>query len=223
MSSEPTELPGRVALVGMSGVGKSHWSQHLEALGFLRWSCDELIAEALGQDASLDLRSTRDLARWMGHPYERRYPEAEATYLRWEERVTETLCERLNTLAPDQKVVIDTTGSFIYLPPEAIDRLRSQVLMIYLSSAPEQDQQMLQTFLEDPKPVIWGGAYQRQPEEAPDVALRRCYPLLLAERRRRYQELAHAVIDLPTQRTSGFDAEKLLHLAQAQQVAQVFS
>ena len=223
MRQASVKSSGRVALVGMSGVGKSHWSHRLEALGFLRWSCDELIAEALRQHAQLDLQSTRDLADWMGHPFDDRYAEAEATYLRWEGQITDTLCERLEALPAEQSVVIDTTGSFIYLSPVSIERLRQQVQMIYLSSDPEQDQQMLQTFLEDPKPVVWGGAYQPQPEEAPEVALRRCYPQLLAARRRRYQELAHAVIDLPTQRCSGFDAQKLLHLAQTQHAAQVFS
>ena len=218
----PPSLPQRIALIGMSGVGKSHWSHQLENLGYTRWSCDELIAEKMRDSGHPDLHSTRDLARWMGHPFEERYATATATYLDWEDQVIVELCRQLQHPEPT-RVVVDTTGSLIYLAAERLQSLRRHARMVYLSTAPEQDARMLETFLEDPKPVVWGESFCPEPQEPEEAALERCYPKLLAARRRAYTRLAHTVVDFPTQRCPGFSGTDFLACIQAQLAAQVFS
>ena len=68
-------------LIGMSGVGKSHWSKKVEAQGYLRYSCDELIAERFGIELGKKGKATQNLAKWMGQPYSKDYEDAEALYL----------------------------------------------------------------------------------------------------------------------------------------------
>ena len=46
MQSEPS-LPLRLALVGMSGAGKSFWTKKLATEGWTTISCDDLIEEKL--------------------------------------------------------------------------------------------------------------------------------------------------------------------------------
>ena len=54
-----------ITLIGMSGIGKSHWSKKMEALGYRRYSCDELIAERLGERLEKKGKATHSLAKWM--------------------------------------------------------------------------------------------------------------------------------------------------------------
>ena len=60
--------PEKLALIGMSGVGKSFWSKRLVNNGFRRFSCDDLIAERLGLRLSNNNKSTLNLAnRYLGN------------------------------------------------------------------------------------------------------------------------------------------------------------
>ena len=74
----------QLTLIGMSGVGKSHWSKKMEALGYRRYSCDELIADRLGTELGKKGKATLNLAKWMGQPYSEGYQDAEALYLELE-------------------------------------------------------------------------------------------------------------------------------------------
>jgi shikimate kinase len=68
--------------VGMSGVGKSHWSRQLSKLGFDVYSIDDLIAEKLASvvksfeiknDLNYRKSAVGDLAKWMGFADDERY------------------------------------------------------------------------------------------------------------------------------------------------------
>ena len=50
-------------------------------------------------------------------------------------------------------------------------------------------------YLEEPKPVVWAGAFHAGADEDPMHALPRAYADLLALRDRRYAELAHVTLD----------------------------
>ena len=41
-----------LALIGMSGAGKSYWSKKMEEKGYRWYNCDEMIAERLGPETS---------------------------------------------------------------------------------------------------------------------------------------------------------------------------
>ena len=103
-------------LIGMSGVGKSHWSKKVEAQGFRRYSCDELIAERFGAELGKKGKATQNLAKWMGQPYSKDYEDAEALYLELENDVVTRICDELEFGSQKHKpVVVDTTGSLVYL------------------------------------------------------------------------------------------------------------
>ena len=78
------------------------------------YSCDDLIAERLGQKLEDEGKSTINLAKWMGQPFSEGYPEAEAFYLELEGAVISQICDELeNSSQKDKQVVVDTTGSLI--------------------------------------------------------------------------------------------------------------
>ena len=76
LSDPPTLLKSeavQLSLIGMSGAGKSYWSKRMESLGFQMYSCDDLIAERLGQKLEEKGKSTINLAKWMGQPFSEGY------------------------------------------------------------------------------------------------------------------------------------------------------
>ena len=104
-----------IAFIGMSGAGKSFWSKKMEDQGYRRYSCDDMIAERLGPGLEKNGKTTLNLAKWMGEPYAKDYPEAEALYLELESAVIAQICDDLEHGSQmDKPVVVDTTGSLIY-------------------------------------------------------------------------------------------------------------
>ena len=105
-----------LALIGMSGAGKSYWSKKMEEKGYRWYNCDEMIAERLGSELPVIGNSTMNLAKWMGKPFSEGYIEAEKLYLELEEAVVEHICDELEQATEiNVPVVVDTTGSLIYL------------------------------------------------------------------------------------------------------------
>ena len=114
-----------LSLIGMSGAGKSHWSRKMEKQGFRRYSCDDLIAERLGQKLEEKGKSTINLAKWMGQPFSEGYPEAEAFYLELEATVISQICDELESSSQKaRQVVVDTTGSLIYLEKKLLKAIK---------------------------------------------------------------------------------------------------
>ena len=138
----------RIALIGMSGTGKSYWSQRLAQNGFERFGCDDLIGRRLGLGDS----SIEAIGRWMGLPFEADYKARERQYLELEHRV---LADILDTLArqaeaPAPPCVIDTTGSVIYLAHELLERLSHMTVVVHLAAAPEKRQSLLAAYRSRP-------------------------------------------------------------------------
>ena len=194
-----SDKPLRLALIGMSGSGKSHWTKNLAAFGCSVTCCDDVIESRLAPTLQAGgYQGINGVAAWMGWPDSPTYAERESEYLREE---IATLDEVLTGLEKDPKsqLVLDTTGSVICTGNHILHRLRRQMTVVYLATSAEETQLLIDRYLRDPKPVLWQGVFQPRPGETPRDTVVRCYPLLIAARRRSYEALAHLTI--PTLKT----------------------
>src|SRR5271165_6619827 len=106
--------PLRLALVGMSGAGKSYWTERLAAEKIPAISCDDQIETRLAHRLQQGgFRGINGVAAWMGWPDSPRYAERESQYLSEE---ISSLDEVLTGLEknPSKALILDTTGSVIY-------------------------------------------------------------------------------------------------------------
>jgi shikimate kinase len=184
----------RLALIGMSGAGKSHWAKNLAAGGHPAFCCDDQIEARLAPVLQAGgYRGINGVAAWMGWPDSPAYAEREAQYLSEE---ISTLDEVLTELKKDstRELILDTTGSVIYTGNNILRRLRRQMTVVYLAASADEEQLLIQRYLQDPKPVLWRGAFQPRPGETPRDTVARCYPALIAARRQSYETLARLTI-----------------------------
>ena len=80
--ARPTSPPLRIALVGMSGAGKTFWAKRLAASGRPSISCDDRIEERLRSHLAADgYTGINGVAAWMGWPDSATYAQREADYL----------------------------------------------------------------------------------------------------------------------------------------------
>ena len=207
--------PIRLALIGMSGAGKSYWSSKLINQGFHSFCCDDLIEKKLEELLCLPNGKKLSMATWMGHPYEPQYIQAEQNYLEIEVEMMESICSFLREDGyQDKNVVVDTTGSLIYTGSTLIGCLREITTIVYLKAQLGSIKAMYETFLRDPKPVLWQGRFNKQPQESNQEALLRCYPELLKSRQREYERYADVAIDFETLHKRGFGVKGFLETIQ---------
>ena len=200
-----------IALIGMAGAGKSSWASRLEAAGFTWLQCDALIADRLSVRFELGAGSVHDLGSWMGFPYDQRYSEREALYLATETAVLDAIAGDIaHGQYTGSKLIVDLTGSAIYVDSKVLGRLREQATVVYLAVSPRLHDQMVRDYLANPRPIVWNGLYQPLPHEDPAAALERCYPQLLAERERRYAEISDVVLDDAQHRDPAFGVDDFL-------------
>ena len=186
----------RLSLIGMSGAGKSHWAIRMESQGYRRIICDDLIARQLGPLINPDDKSTLELASWMGRPYQSGYAVAQAKYLALETEVVTNICAEFEEkIKTNERVIVDTTGSLIYLKAQLIRRLRDLTKMVYLKHAENNPHRHYQNLLKDPKPVIWGDHYFPMPGEDREASLARCYCELLTFRSREYSRISDCTLE----------------------------
>jgi shikimate kinase len=188
--------PLRLALIGMSGAGKSHWTKNLAALGCPTVCCDDEIEARLAPVLKTGGYSgINGVAAWMGWPDSPTYSERESRYLSDEIAVLDEVLSRLEKDS-QRDLILDTTGSVIATGNHTLHRLRRQMTVVYLAASNDEAQLLIQRYLQDPKPVLWQGAFRPRPGETPRQTVIRCYPLLIAARRQSYEALAH--VTLPT-------------------------
>ena len=193
MSSQPSPAV-RIALVGMSGSGKTFWAKRLAASGHPSISCDDRIEERLREHLAADgYTGINGVAAWMGWPDSLTYAQREADYLAAEIAALDELLTELER-DPRRELILDTTGSVIYSGNNVLMRLRRQMTVVYLAASAEDQQLVIERFLNDPKPVLWRGAFQPKDGETPQQTVARCYPTLVAARRQSYQALAHCTL-----------------------------
>jgi shikimate kinase len=208
------EKPVRLALIGMSGAGKTFWTKKLAASGYHTVSCDDRIEQKLAPRLAADgYAGINGVAAWMGWPDSARYSERESEYLAEE---IHTLDEILTELGGQQQksLVLDTTGSVIYTGNNLLMRLRRQMTIVYLAASAEEQQLLIERYLNDPKPVLWRGAFQPKPGEKPHDTVARCYPALMAARRQSYEALAHCTLQVAALRDGALDASAFLKMIQ---------
>jgi shikimate kinase len=200
-----------IGLIGMSGAGKSSWASKLAAAGFTWLHCDELIADRLRASFAIGARSVHDLGNWMGFPYDARYAEREAIYLASETEVLGTIAEDIaQSRYTSTNLIIDLTGSAIYVDREILNRIRQFATIVYLAVSPKRHDQMVQDYITNPRPLVWNGFYRPLPHEDPAAALARCYPHLLADRERQYAEISDIKLDDALHRSAEFDVGAFL-------------
>ena len=179
-----------ISFIGMSGAGKSMRSLSLEKEGFIRYSCDDLIEKELAPELKrLGYRGTRDVSRWMGQPYDRRYKKNSQKYLEMEARSLAYILSKIKKTKRGN-VVVDTTGSVVYLPQRLQNALKKQTTVIYLKTPAAIVEKMIERYMSDPKPVIWGTIYKPLPGEKRNATLKRCYPKLLSYRKKLYEKMS---------------------------------
>ncbi|MBI2121797.1 MAG: hypothetical protein HYT98_01610 [Candidatus Sungbacteria bacterium] len=198
-----------ISLIGMSNVGKSHWREKIAPLGFTPFCCDDLIEKKLEPYLRTNgFHGIEDIAKWMGQPYDQQYPANSALYLKKEAAVMKEIIRELRK--GRKRLIIDTTGSVIYLEEKILDALRKLSIVVLLDTPENFQQELYRKYLLNPKPVIWGDAYQPLPGENPKDALTRYYPLLLKSRNKMYRRHAQIILDYDKLRAREFNAQKFL-------------
>jgi len=204
----------KITLIGMSGTGKSYWASRFSESGFNTIDCDRLIALKLKGFLLQDDGSFMDMGRWMGFPYESGYESKEAKYLECEKEVFHELVERLESekRQSEDDLVLDTGGSLIYMGEEIITRLKRLTIMVHLSSPEQIRAGMLESYMACPRPVLWMGMFKKRERESNTEALKRCYPLLLSSREKRYEHYADISLDYYCRTKKDFDTSRFLLL-----------
>jgi shikimate kinase len=208
------EKPLRIALIGMSGSGKTFWAKKLAESGVPAISCDDRIEARLAPRlAAGGFAGINGVAAWMGWPDSPTYTEREAEYLAEEIHTLDEVLQQLEK-QPEKSLVLDTTGSVIYTGNNLLMRLRRRMTIVYLAASPAEQQLLIERYLHDPKPVLWGGAFQPKPKESPRETVARRYPALIAARRQSYEALAHCTLQVAALHDASMNAEAFLKMIQ---------
>jgi len=204
--------PLRIALIGMSGAGKTFWSRRIAESGIPAISCDDRIEEKLARRLALGGYSgINGVAAWMGWPDSATYAERESQYLAEEIAALHEILSDLERKR-QQSLVLDTTGSVIYAGNHLLHRLRKLMTVVYLAASEAEQKLLIERYLGDPKPVLWRGAFQAKQGETPRQTVARCYPHLIAARRQSYAALAHATLQVAVLRELPHTAAAFLEL-----------
>jgi len=197
----------------MSGVGKSFWSKKMESRGYRRYSCDDLIAERLCIKLDKKVKSTKNLAKWMGDPFSKGYPEAEELYLEQENIVVTLICDELEYNTPkNEPIVVDTTGSLVYIDKVILERLSNLTRIVHLNLPNAKYNELIEAYILDPKPIIWRGKYLPIEGENHEKAFNRCFAELLAYRNKLYSSISDCVMDYSFHHSPRTDVLELLEL-----------
>jgi shikimate kinase len=206
----------KLSLIGMSGAGKTHWSQKLAAAGLRVISIDDRIEKKLGPElAAGGYIGIGGVAAWMGWPDQPVYRERERKYLTAE---IESMDEVLNEIEASggEGILLDTTGSVVYAGDEICRRMQALTTVVYLAVPAAEEENLIARYLSDPKPVLWGDQFEQRPGESAKDAVARCYPQLIANRKKLYERYAHRVVSLAKLEGMRLDARGFLELLDAQ-------
>ncbi len=183
----------RVSVIGMSNVGKTRRAKSLvadPALNFMSLNVDDLVEQKLKPHLEgKGFHGVDGVAAWMGQPYEARYPETQALFLKFEGEAMEGIDYSVR-----KNLLIDTTGSVIYLPEAVLDVLKKNTIVVYLEATEDVKKLLFEMYVSNPKPVVWGSSFRKKSGETDLDALKRCYPGLLEFRAGKYSALADVKI-----------------------------
>ncbi len=206
-----------LSLIGMSGAGKSYWAHKLAGAGFRVISIDDRIEEKLAPElAAGGYRGIGGVAAWMGWPNETTYRERERQYLDCEVSSMNEALDEMKLARGGEGIVLDTTGSVAYTGEAICRRMQSLSTVVYLEASPAEEQLLIERYLSDPKPVLWGDQFTQSTGESPKEAVARCYPQLIAHRKKMYARYAHRTVSMEQLRKNGIDARGFLELIEGQ-------
>jgi shikimate kinase len=201
----------QIGLLGMSGIGKTYWANRLTQSGFECFHCDDLIAAQLQLQVGQTLNTVYDLGAWMGLPDEAGFGDRERQYLDVEEQTLAQITDRLTHRAlPANNLVVDMTGSAIYADAETLAKLRRCVRFVYLAITPAVQAQMLAEYIRRPRPLIWSGLFQQEPDEERAAALQRCFGNLIAYREAKYERLCDVKLEYSFHRQASLTVANFL-------------
>lgn len=204
-----------ISLIGMSNSGKTHWAKQLKSVGFKLFSCDDYIEKRLKIILkNFGFHGTEGVAKWMGQPFDKQYPQTSKQYLELERESLDDIIQHLQHRRDYQNIVVDTTGSIAHIEGKIIDKLAKFTTIVYLDTPAKIRHQMCELYFKNPKPVVWGDNYKRIYGESPLNSLKRCYPNLLEYRCKKYKEYAHITLDYFLLRKPGFMTEDFVELLQ---------
>ena len=206
----------KLSLIGMSGAGKSHWAQKLAGAGFRVISIDDRIEKKLAPElAAGGYRGIGGVAAWMGWPDQPAYREREKKYLECEVKSMDEALDEIQA-SGEEGTVLDTTGSVVYTGEEICQRMQSLTTVAYLGASPAEEELLIARYLSDPKPVLWDAQFDQRPGETTHEAIARCYPQLIASRKKLYERYAHRVVSMERLRDLHPDARGFLELLEGQ-------
>lgn len=183
-----------LSFIGMSNIGKTYWSEKFRNIGFKHVNCDELIEAKLAPYVkALGYSGIEDIARWMGKPYDKRFPANQQKYLAFEKEVMEIFFAQTKN-KESQNTIIDTTGSIIHTGKNICDKLRKYSLVVYIKETENMKENMFNQYIKKPKPVVFGNIFDPKNDETKVQTLKRCYRKLLDSRNTLYAQYADAVI-----------------------------
>lgn len=174
----------KICLLGMSGVGKTYWSIQLEQLNYHRISCDELISDRIVKNLSDEKDFTLALGDWLGYPWNADFIDKEKIYLDYEQQFMKELSEQELPMP----VILDSTGSIIYCPDSILQKIKDNFLMVYLSLTEEKKTELLNSYLQQPRPILWQGYFSSKAEIAEN------YLNLIETREKLYKKYAQVEI-----------------------------
>ncbi|MBI5754411.1 hypothetical protein HZA40_04685 [Candidatus Peregrinibacteria bacterium] len=200
-----------ITLMGMSNIGKTHWSKKLKNLHFEHKCCDDLIEKIIEPElTAMGYKGLTDMAKWLGHPFEKQFPANQGNYLKHENSVMKKILQELENKISGN-ITIDTTGSVIYTGDYICNKLKEKSLIVFIEATAQMQQEMFERFLKNPKPIVWAHSFNKKEKEADMEALKRCYPELLNYRTNQYRK--HADITIAYPKTNYYDsAENFLEL-----------
>ncbi len=195
-----------ITFIGPSRAGKSTQSRLISAeLGLPLVCCDQLIEDdhlkpylkLAGYGEGLS-----EVGRWLGKPGDPQYRDKAQMYLDFEMQVMYGVCTRL---IAGELLVVDTTGSVIYMPLDILSLLRGLSIVVKIDTPPHLSEELLASYEKEDPPVIWAdGTYEPVPGEEARVARARCYKNnLLTSREVLYNLYAHRHLDYSWLRESG--------------------
>jgi len=200
----------------MSGAGKSHWARKLAGAGFRAISIDDRIEQKLASELSAGGYSgLGGVAAWMGWPDQPEYREREQKYLASEIEAMREVLDEIEA-SGQEGIVLDTTGSLIYTGEEICRRLERLTTVVYLTASPGELDTLIERYLSDPKPVLWGDVFSHRPGESATDAVARCYPQLIAHRKQLYERYADVIIPTAHLREASPDARGFLEILDSQ-------
>ena len=206
----------KLSLIGMSGAGKSHWAQKLAGAGFRVISIDDRIEKKLAPElAAGGYRGIGGVAAWMGWPDQPAYREREKKYLECEVKSMDEALDEIQA-SGEEGTVLDTTGSVVYTGEEICQRMQSLTTVVYLGASPAEEELLIARYLSDPKPVLWGEQFDQRPGETTHDAIARCYPQLIASRKKLYERYAHRIVSMERLKDLQPDARGFLELLEGQ-------